>query len=372
MNRWLSTARFRLAKSMRSEQNEDDMLLEDMNINQRSLKMPTSCIDDDISLANADQIIPSATHQEPYNQDDILPFIGDEAPSLASPPSTQSSLSSNNSFVAHQLAPHPPNGYTCSPLFPLLSSSMLISAAFNVLIGGSACKRSLQSITLEKAFPKTPLTILTPTLFCPRFKQLMAHNYRFLPTISQTISSSWVRNCQGPGLRAKLLELSNLPSPGSSFGHATQSGETGSVERLSAVVQSRVWSMMQRKLSDPSMVGKLQWESVDHGGILDGEDPAMYEDLLASADMDAQNEMVNGVSGGLEQFITDGYMDEEELLLFDQMSDDEGLLSYFDEMEKIEVEKQTDEMLLGSEEYEDEDSDEVLLLDGDNEEMMLL
>jgi hypothetical protein len=64
--------------------------------------------------------------------------------------------------------------------------------------------------------------------------------------------------------------------------------------------------------------------------------------------------------------------DDEELLFIDPLVEDNELLAYFDEMEKLDVEKQTDEMLFGSEEPEDEDVSDIILLDGENEEIMLL
>ena len=152
-----------------------------------------------------------------------------------------------------------------------------------------------------------------------------------------------------------------------------QAGEQGSVERLSAVVQGIVWGMMQRNLSDSSICGKIKWEGVDPTNIVDAEDPVVDEDLLGSCDAGKQSGIDLTIAMDLEQLVEDVYIDDEELLLFDTLSDDEGLLSYFDEMEKIEVERQTDEMLFGGGEYENEGDLEIeLVLDGDTEDTMLL
>lgn len=367
LNQCLYRARCRLADSAKDKYNEDEMLFKDMNLLSQSSNQPMPFRDDDVSVTNADRAIMPFSQWKLCAQDNMLSFTDDETPSVASQPSTQTSMSSNHPYMAQKAVLATPVRDTSSTILPLLGSSVLISSALNILIGGSACKRSLQSIIHENAFPKMPLTNLTPAIFCPGFKQLMAHNSRFLPTISNTISSSWVRNCQGPGLRAKLLELSNLASRESGCARSIPSEGTEPTERLSTVVQRKVWNMMQLKLSDTSMVGKLQWLSADHG-----KDPVMDEDLLGSCHIDGQLRMDNGVSDNLDQLFIDEYIDDEELLLFDPTSDDEGLLSYFDEMEKAEVEMHTDEMLLGIKEYEDDDSDLVLLLDRDNEETMLL
>jgi hypothetical protein len=171
-----------------------------------------------------------------------------------------------------------------------------------------------------------------------------------------------VRNCQGPGLRRKLLELSKLSPPGADFGHLTPSGEHGSAERLRAVVQRRIWSMMQSKLSDAAAVGKFKWEILDPER---NDNPAVG---------DGRPHVSQSTTLDFDEFIEEEYEDDDGELLFDGAFDDEGLLSYFDEMEKLEVEKQTDEMLFGSGEYgeEDFDSEIELLLDENNQEAMLL
>lgn len=120
--------------------------------------------------------------------------------------------------------------------------------------------------------------------------------------------------------------------------------------------------MMQSKLSDAAAVRKFKWEILDperndNPGVGDGRPHESQSTTL-----------------GFDEFIEEEYGDDDGELLFDGAFDDEGLLSYFDEMEKLEVEKQTDEMLFGSGEYgeEDFDSEIELLLDENNQEAMLL
>lgn len=369
LKKWFYNARRRLAHAVKDERSKKSVIFHIDGKN--PLSKPISFREDKI-FSNPDQSAISTNQLELGDHDDTPSLLDDAVPSLESQPSTQSSTRS-----AIPLTPYKrslPSQSLPSPAeFSLSCCHVLTSAALNVLVGGSACRRSLQNIAVESAYPKTPLSSLAPTLFSPGFKQLMAHNSRFLPTISRAMSSSWMRNCQGPGLRAKLLELATLTLPGSDRGLVAQSGGPSSVEKLSAVVQGRVWSMMQRKLSDPA-VGKLKWETLDPSRIAEREDPDVDEDLLRSVDGDGRIDMDPIARANLKQFIEGEYMDDdEELLLFDPMSDGEGLLSYFDEMEELELQKQTDEMLFGSGEYEGEDDSEIMLLpDEDNEESMLL
>ena len=362
---------------MDDEQNKYPMLLEHTDEKHQLLNPPAALRQDHILIHNIDQDnidrnILSTEQWELEDNDNMLSFRDDTVPSLESQTSTQISMTSTNSSVTRKRAPSSQTSIPNSSNLSLSCSSMLTSAAVNILIGGSACKRSLHNITLENAFPKAPLSVLAPALFCPGFKQIMAHNSRFLPTISQAISSSWVRNCQGPGLRAKLLALANAPPPGTYYGHSAQSGDPGSVERLRAVVQVRLWSMMQRKLSDPTTAEKLKWEIFDPSGLVDQEDFEWDEALLRSGDVDDRLNMNQIASPVLDLFIEEELTDEDDELLFDPVSDDEGLISYFDEMEQLEVEKHTDEMLFRGGDWEDEDDSKILLSDGNNEETMLL
>lgn len=356
-----------------------DPLLHVQEAEKRSDDLDHCCQAQDIS----DVRVLSAVQKDAYELDDILSFPDDEPPLLCSQPSTTLSSSSTASS-----APRKRIATLETPNLLLSSSFMLTSAALHLLIGGTACKRSLQSLKLKSTLPKAPLSSLVPALFCPQFNPIMARNARFLPTISQTISSSLVRNCQGVGLRSKLMDLANLPSPGEEFGFQTLSGEQGSVERLRAVVQTRIWSMMQRKLSDSTTNRKIKWNILDARTMAEEDEVEDSELLFRSNTNDGDPFMDAMMHTHLSEFIEDDYVqdydDDDELLLellsdedegqlLDLLSDDEGLLSYFDEMESLEVEKQTDGMLLGSDSYyQDNDSDVFLLLDENNEETMLL
>jgi hypothetical protein len=183
------------------------------------------------------------------------------------------------------------------------------------LISGSTPRNSapLSGITIKSPPPSTTLSALAPSIFSPRYQQLITHNAKFLPTISNAICSSWVRNVQGPRLRRKLVTLSE--SNVSEFMNDYEGEESGLVESLSAVVQGSIWAMMQRRLFDAGAAKKLKWVSEDgFQRALHEEDP----DLLGNS-----------------------FMDDDEESLFQQLLDIDGdaatdeyrdeLLHYFEE-----------------------------------------
>ncbi|KIM95222.1 hypothetical protein OIDMADRAFT_183828 [Oidiodendron maius Zn] len=370
LERWFCKSRRRLMRAVNDDGRKDEMFLEPQSSALQLPEIPIAFIREGLPPPASNWFTPHLGQRRLWDQNNMSISFDKATPSLASEPSTQSSMLSLSTSSTHKRSLSSLTNDATFGELPLPCAHLLTSTALNILIGGSSCKRSLQNVTLSDTFPQTSLSNLAPSLFRPGFKMMMAHNSRFLPTVSSAISLSWVRNCQGPGLRRKLLELSNLSPPGPDYGYIAQYGEQGSVERLNAVVQSKVWGMMQRKLSDPAICGKIKWESVDPTSIVDTEDPFIDEDLLGSCDTEKGVGVDVIVS---EEFIEDVYIDDDDLLLFDSFSDDEGLLSYFDEMEKIEVEKQTNEMLFSSGEYEDERDLEIELpLDGDIEDAILL
>ena len=370
LERWFCKSRRRLMRAVNDDCRKNEMFLEPQSSALQLPEIPIAFIGEGLPPPASNWFTPRLDQRRLWDQNNMTISFDKATPSLASEPSTQSSMLSLSTSSTHKRSLSSLTNDATFRELPLPCAHLLTSTALNILIGGSSCKRSLQNVTLSDAFPQTSLSNLAPSLFRSGFKMLMAHNSRFLPTVSSAISLSWVRNCQGPGLRRKLLELSNLSPPGPDYGYSVQHGEQGSVERLNAVVQSKVWGMMQRKLSDPAICGKIKWESVDPTSIVDAEDPFMDEDLLGSCDMEKGVGVDVIVS---EECIEDVYIDDDDLLLFDGFSDDEGLLSYFDEMEKIEVEKQTNEILFSSGEYEYEGDLEIELpLDGDIEDAILL
>jgi hypothetical protein len=371
VERWFIKSRRSLARCTKDKDHEDEMLLQSLDNSRQVRQSPAVCTRE--AASQSKQPSPPSGQWRSGDLDYVPVLLDSETPSLPSELSTQISMTCFSSYGSQKRPVSPTFNDAISRELSLLCSHMLVLATLNILIGGTSCKRSLQHVALESAFPETSLSNLAPALFRPGFKQLMAHNSRFLPSILCAISSSWVRNCQGPGLRATLIELSNSTPPVSDYGNIAEAGVQGSVERLSAVVQGRMWRMMHKKLSDAAICRKITWESVDPTRIIDAEDAVTDEDLLGSRRAEGQKGIYLSPGKDLQECITDGYIDGDDLLLFDAMSDDEGLLSYFDEMEKLEVEKQTDEMLFGSENCEDEgDTEIVLLLDGDAEDTMLL
>lgn len=218
-------------------------------------------------------------------------------------------------------------------------------------------------------------------MFNPGFKELMAQNAKFLPTISNAICVSWVKNVQGVHLRQKLVALSR--SRVSEY--CEGGGDEGSEERLVRVVQGRLWTMMQRALYDEGAVKKL-WKNDDGPGA---ENTTMNEEVYEYEDLLGENGGYNidAEEKNLEDVIGEEFMDDDEELLFDDLQrgnedhdSDDGLLDYLENQEKLSVEAETDEMLFGTdweeirrgkvEEYEE---NEILLLDGiGQEESMLL
>lgn len=119
--------------------------------------------------------------------------------------------------------------------------------------------------------------------------------------------------------------------------------------------------MMQSKLSDTTALKKVKWEIQDSAGT-DSPTDGHGRPCVKQTTKIAFNESIDEEAEG----------DDDELL-FGKTCDDDGLLSYFDEMEKREVEKQTGEMLFGSGKYEEDFNSEIeLLLDENNQETMLV
>jgi hypothetical protein len=188
----------------------------------------------------------------------------------------------------------------------------------------------------------------------------MAHNAHFLPTVSHAISVSWPRNIQSPSLRQKLSRLANSPVSQLLDEGRDEDGEAGTSARLAAVVQSRLWGMMQRKLYDPSDAAKIWRKSALQENP--GEDDE-YPDLLAAVREQGK------VAAELGEFGDDE--DEFEDLI---PGDDEGLLGYWEERERLSIECETEEMLFrsGWDEEEKVERDVCLLDDGAGDDFMLI
>ena len=202
----------------------------------------------------------------------------------------------------------------------------------------------------------------------------MAHHSRLLPTVSNAICSSWVRNVQGVVLRQKLVALSNAKVSQYQNGE----GEEGSASRLSSVVLARLWRMMQRTLYDED-AGKRLWKEDK-----DQEAVTAAKNEEGSEDEDLLGEYRNEKSIDIKTDRLEDFMDAEEESLFEDLLEgdcqngDIGLLDYLEEQEKIAVEKETEDMLFGGDdngmicEGVDYEQDMLLLVDDGYVENMLV
>ncbi len=145
-----------------------------------------------------------------------------------------------------------------------------------------------------------------------------------------------------------------------SLTHASrlEEGEAGAPTRLAAVVQSRLWGMMQRKLYDPSDAAKIWRKStLPADSVEEDECPDLLE-LSGEPEVFGDQK-----TSKLDDFDEDGVYEFEDLL----STDDDDLLEYMEERERLSVERETEEMLLGSGWAEDaRDEDDVCLLEGDD------
>jgi len=166
----------------------------------------------------------------------------------------------------------------------------------------------------------------------------MAHNAHFLPAISHAISVSWPRNVQSPSLREKLSRLANFPMSSLTNQSRADSVKEGTTGQFSAVVQSRLWGMMHRKLYDPSDVAKIWRKSTlqDASGE-DSESPDLLG-TLKEEDVVKDGEVTDFANLGEDEFA-----EFEELL----PTGDEDLLEYMEERERFSIERETEEMLFG-------------------------
>jgi hypothetical protein len=68
--------------------------------------------------------------------------------------------------------------------------------------------------------------------------------------------------------------------------HPVEVGKLGNSQRLSSVVQSRLWAMMQRKLYDGTAARKL-WRQTSTNERLDNDDDEFEDILRAMGEKDA-------------------------------------------------------------------------------------
>ena len=192
----------------------------------------------------------------------------------------------------------------------------------------------------------------------------MAHNAHFLLIISHAISVSLPRNVQSPTLKEKLSRLATSSTSSLTDASRTEDGEAGTTARLASVVQSRLWGIMQKKLFDPSDAAKIWRKSTSQESAAE---EGAFPELLGG--FDERDGPRDGVSTRIDDF------EEDENEFEDLLSTDEDdLLAYMKEHERLSIERETEEMLLGTGWDEDEKHEgDVCLLDGDaGDDPMLL
>ncbi|CZR59435.1 uncharacterized protein PAC_09327 [Phialocephala subalpina] len=310
------------------------------------------------------------SEDEPHEDDDptdLLSQLSDDTPSLLSQPSTTSTKSESLSLVP-LIAPLRDEKAPGAPI-PLLDISVagkLLDSALQVLIVGQYPKMrlppdiQLEKPNLERTLSQTSLSQLAPTMFNPGYRQLMAHNSRFLPTLTHALAISLPKNVQSPTLRKKLEQLAKLPlSPLAPDSKVDASIDPS--ERISRVVQARLFSMMQRTLYDPSATRKLFKKSTIETTT---DIPADDDEDSTPKLLDEQNsKKVDGSQWDemLAQFTSD---DEFDDLLGEEEEDDDFDLLDEGERERLAIERETDEMLLGGGWGEHWEEDDDFLLAG--------
>ena len=172
---------------------------------------------------------------------------------------------------------------------------------------------------------------------------------------------------QSHTLRQKLTLLSESKISKFTDDNLSRDGEKGSCQRLSAVVQSRLWVIMQQELYDPLAARRLKSTSAN----TDGEEEE--EDLLkmsSTADTNS-DEPMNGPKPSIkdeESEFDDLLASQWDDLLGEDRDEDEMLLFDTERGERLVIEQGNDDMLFRSGNPEDDDDDELLL---DNESMLL-
>ncbi|RDW91578.1 hypothetical protein BP5796_02743 [Coleophoma crateriformis] len=236
----------------------------------------------------------------------------------------------------------------------------LAETAMRLVISGfRRGQRHMADISIQHPWPSTALCAISPSLWCPGFKlasgsqeKCMDQNAQFLPSISQAICVSWTQNAQSPSLRQKLLQLADSV-PSHSNENNSGLGATGATDRLTSVVQSRLWTMMQRKLYDPSAARHLRL-SVHRDWQAEPE-AADFEDLLqndtASQDADTcLEDEEDSASSVFHDVLADFEYDEEVDLLAAQ-----------EEKERQSTERETDIMLVDEQNMDHEDDENDIL-----------
>lgn len=206
--------------------------------------------------------------------------------------------------------------------------------------------------------------------------------------------ASLARNAQTLSLKQKLADIANIPT--SEFARDITDGEIDSEldseKRLAAVVQARIWSMMQRALYDPSAARQATNKRMTSDNAILVEEDDGYDDLLNSigTDVDMDVDIEDSKKGDDDfQWIIDEHdsetsafdcilSDSEEIsgdAFVDILDDGDELLLSDEERERLEIEFETEEMLFGRRwQLEDEEVlyDDLLFMEDSAHDDLLL
>ncbi|RAL64509.1 hypothetical protein DID88_001984 [Monilinia fructigena] len=179
-------------------------------------------------------------------------------------------LSTFNSEIAHAL--------------DLTASCNLVNTAMRIMIADTETRQKTTNglkIYNTSNNLATSLASLSPVIFSPGFKKSVAHNSYYIPRIVQMMTSL-TRNAQTPSLRQKLAQISNISTSewASDITDERINGKPGSEKRLAAVIQARLWSMMQRTLHNPLAASQATNKRSPHEKSILTEEDDGYDDLL--------------------------------------------------------------------------------------------
>ncbi|CAD6450371.1 283ba3af-b687-46e8-8293-9ca139fd5b87 [Sclerotinia trifoliorum] len=280
------------------------------------------------------------------------------------------------------------NAYVLDPTV----SFKLVGAAIRAMIAGTEMRRrATNGVKIDNIsnIPATSLATLSPVMFSPGFKKSMAHNSRYAPRIIQMLTSL-AHNAQTLSLKQKLVDIANIPSSefASGITDGEIDGELDSEKRLAAVVQARLWSMMQRTLYDPSAAHQATNKRMtsDNAPLMEEDDG--YDDLLNSIGTDVDIEDLKKGDDDFQWIIDEHHseksafdcilIDSEEIsgdAFDDILGDGDDLLLSDEERERLETEFETEEMFFGRRwQLEDEELlyDDLLFVEDSAHDDLLL
>ncbi|KAI9642990.1 hypothetical protein NHQ30_008724 [Ciborinia camelliae] len=288
--------------------------------------------------------------------DEMLLVSGDEGEGTSASKNNSSSSLAITSLPRKRHAPefnHGNNSYVLDPTV----SCKLVSEAMRAMIAGSETRQwTRKGVKIDNfsSTSATSLASLSPVMFSPGFKKSVAHNSHYVPRIIQMMTSL-ARNAQTPSLRQKLAQIANMST--SQFSYAQNdrniNGEPGSEKRLAAVVQARLWSMMQRTLHDPLAARQATNKRSNPDDAIVTEEDDGYDDLLETI----------GTENNMEDLKMVDYENHSEKSAFDcilsdydgssgdefddLLEDEDEILLNDEERERMAIESETEEMFFG-------------------------